>query len=184
MGSFKEIQGDLIKLAQNGEFEVIAHGCNCHCVMGAGIAPQMAKAFDVDTLPKENIRWKGDIRKLGNIDFRAVRLIHDSKDKDRFLGTANQLFVESFEKNEKVLYTVNAYTQYNYGANHPDGDARPLDYDALKLCFKKINHIFKGKHIGLPLIGCGLAGGNWDIVKKLMQGYLYDMDVTVVHYKP
>ena len=34
----KIIKGDLIKLALQGEFDVIVHGCNCFCTMGAGIA--------------------------------------------------------------------------------------------------------------------------------------------------
>jgi O-acetyl-ADP-ribose deacetylase (regulator of RNase III) len=29
------IDGDLIKLAKEGKFDVIAHGCNCHSTMGA-----------------------------------------------------------------------------------------------------------------------------------------------------
>ena len=31
-----------------------------------------------------------------------------------------------------------------------------------------MNYIFKGKHIGLPQIGCHLAGGSWDIVKEII----------------
>jgi len=31
------IPGDLIALAKAGEFEVIVHGCNCFCTIGAGI---------------------------------------------------------------------------------------------------------------------------------------------------
>lgn len=182
MGKFTEIEGDLVKLAKESKFDVIAHGCNAFCTMGSGIAPQMAKAFGADTFPMEQGKYRGDIRKIGNIDFCAVRQVHKRTELS-FKGKPNMIYVDNFERNEKVLYVVNAYTQCNYGANHSDGDTKSLDYDALKLCFKKINHIFKGKHIGLPLIGCGLAGGSWNIVKKLMKNYLYDMDVTVVHYK-
>jgi len=32
----KTFQGDLIHLAQNGEFDLIALDCNCFCTMGAG----------------------------------------------------------------------------------------------------------------------------------------------------
>jgi len=32
----KTIQGNLIHLAQDGEFDLIVHGCNCFCTMGAG----------------------------------------------------------------------------------------------------------------------------------------------------
>ena len=58
---------------------------------------------------------------------------------------------------------------------------------------KKINSEFKGKHVGLPLIGCGIAGGIWErnlknnpshkTVKEIIQTELKDCDVTVVHYK-
>ena len=32
----KTIQGNLIHLAQNGEFDLIGLDCNCFCTMGAG----------------------------------------------------------------------------------------------------------------------------------------------------
>ena len=41
----KTIKGDLIKLAQDGEFDVIVHGCNCMCTMSAGIAKQIKIIF-------------------------------------------------------------------------------------------------------------------------------------------
>ena len=41
----KTIQGNLIHLAQNGEFDLIVHGCNCFCTMGAGIAKGIKAAF-------------------------------------------------------------------------------------------------------------------------------------------
>lgn len=50
---YEEIEGDLIALAKQGLFDVIAHGCNCFCTMRAGIAPQMVKAFGVDKLHLE-----------------------------------------------------------------------------------------------------------------------------------
>jgi len=34
---------------------------------------------------------------------------------------------------------------------------------------RKINHIFAGKHIGLPLIGAGLAGGDWDRIRVIIK---------------
>jgi O-acetyl-ADP-ribose deacetylase (regulator of RNase III) len=60
------VDGDLLKLADENNFDVIAHGCNCFCVMGAGIAPQIkakypeAYAVDCETTA-------GDVKKLGTI---------------------------------------------------------------------------------------------------------------------
>ena len=79
---------------------------------------------------------------------------------------------------------MNAYTQFMYGKNHSDGVSKPLDYEALTLCMRKINQIFKGSHIGLPWIGCGLAGGDWRRVKAIIKRELKNFHVTIVHYKP
>lgn len=167
--SYREIKGNLIDLALAGEFDVIAHGCNCFCTMDAGIAVQMAKTFGCDKFIPESDDFKGDINKLGHIDFQE-RNINSPKTRGY-----------SFKKGEN-LYVVNAYTQYMYGRNHIDGDIEPLDYDALTLCLRKMNHIFKGKHIGLPQIGCGLAGGYWHIVQEIIKEELVDCNVTVVIY--
>ena len=153
-------QGDLIKLAQNGAFDVIAHGCNCFCTMESGLAPQMDKAFNCAN-PKiftlEDQKYKGDIDKLGRIEYVKFQDNHGDD-----------------------LFVVNAYTQYKYGKYKADGEDRPLNYQALSLCLKKINHIFKGKHIGLPKIGAERAGGDWDIIKKIIESTLVDCDVTIV----
>ena len=157
---YKEIKGDLISLALKGEFDAIAHGVNCFCTQKSGLAPQMVNAFETDTFKLEQSKYKGDIRKLGNIDYKLFY---------QFM-TGKQLIV------------INAYTQFNYGKNHSDGVDKPLDYEALTLCMRKINHIFVGKHIGLPQIGCGLAGGDWNIIKEIIKKELKDCDVTVVIY--
>jgi O-acetyl-ADP-ribose deacetylase (regulator of RNase III) len=173
MSSYNEVKGDLIQLAKEGRFDVIAHGCNCMCTMGAGIAPQMAKAFGANKFPAEYYIHRGEINKLGTIDYKAIPLHKD----DWTTGYFNKIILD------KALYVVNAYTQYNYGKNHADGTEKPLDYHALKLCFIKMNHIFKGMRIGLPQIGCGLAGGEWKVVKELIQSSFTLCDVTVVIYE-
>lgn len=60
--------GDLIKMAQNKEFDVIAHCANCFCTFGAGIALQikhaLPEAFVADCETKA-----GDEAKLGSLSF-------------------------------------------------------------------------------------------------------------------
>lgn len=151
---YREVEGDLIKLFQEGEFDAIVHGCNCQNIMGAGIAKSLADAYpDLLKIDKEYMISVGDIHRLGNFTKLTIRN-----------GDPN-----------KVQWIINAYTQYNPG--------KDLDYNALELILKKINFLFKGERIGLPLIGCGIAGGNWNVVKKIVQRQLKDCDVTVVHYK-
>ena len=152
----KIIKGNLITLAQSGAFDVISHGCNCFCQMGAGIAPQMAKAFGADKFHMENPLQRGVYNKLGQIDF------------------------EMRTEGGKDLAVVNSYSQYGFGRNHTNGSDTPLDYIALEMCMQKINHYFKGKHVGLPWIGCGLAGGDKERVKDILARTLTDVELTIV----
>lgn len=175
---YKEIDGNLISLALQGNFDVIAHGVNCMCVQGEGLAPQMVAAFGTDKFPMENPSLKGEIWKLGNIEYETLY-----QEKEEYGNRWVKYPDENVFINGKFIHVVNAYTQYNYGRNHSDGDSKPVDYEAITLCMRKINHIFKGKHIGLPRIGCGLAGGDWEIVKGIIQTELKDCHVTIVNYK-
>lgn len=89
----KIIKGDLIKHAQGGNFNIIAHGCNCHNTMGSGIARQIREqypaAYEVDCTTV-----KGDYNKLGNYTV--------------MLG--------------KQFNIVNAYTQYYFNTNGSTDD--------------------------------------------------------------
>lgn len=169
---FDIIEGDIITLALNKKFDVIAHGCNCFCTMGAGLAPQMARAFDCDIFKMESPQFRGDINKLGTIDYNYFKVTDDFKAE----------LTDGIEPYDFIV--VNAYTQYGFGLNHKEGSARPLDYEALMLCFRKMNHLFEGKHIGLPLIGAGLAGGDSEIIKQIMRDEFTSCDLTLVLYKP
>lgn len=183
---YQEIYGDLIIEAKKGAFDVIAHGCNCFCNMGAGIAVAMKKEFGADKFPLEQEfedavadLWegeskyktgnKGNINKLGQIDYKPINVIPIYK---KIYGQ------DSPDFGGKNIYIVNCYTQYGYG--NPKGD---LDYEALTLCMRKINSRFAGMHIGLPQIGAGLAKGNWEKIKNIIQRELKDMNITVVIYE-
>jgi len=64
----KYIDGDLLKLADEGNFDVIAHGANCFCVMGSGIAVQI-KAKYPEAFEADCKTISGDINKLGTITY-------------------------------------------------------------------------------------------------------------------
>ena len=162
---YREMEGDLIQLAKEGRFDVIAHGCNCFCTMKKGIALAMAENFDCNMFPLEDVKYKGDINKLGQIDWRRC------------------IFNLSNSKLHGI-YVVNCYTQYSYQRHPVIPDPKPFDYDAFRLCMRKMNYQFNGKHIGLPMIGSGLAAGRWESIKLIIQQELKDCNVTVVIHKP
>ena len=132
-------EGDL--LASN--CEVICHQTNCMGAMGGGIARVIR-----DTYPEAYYALKQRFERgaafVGEVDF---------------VPTIRNGFLRCI---------VNCYGEYDYlpiGAVH-------TDYEALKVCFKKIKKEFSGRNytIGFPYkMGCGLAGGDWNIVYKLIE---------------
>lgn len=167
---FEEIEGNLIELALDDTFDVIAHGCNCFCVQKKGLAVDMVKHFKTDTFEMERYGWRGDINKLGTIDFGVFALI----DKKAVTIKAAPVHLKDVH-----LVVANCYTQYMWARHN---NQKPLDYEAITLCMRKLNKMFSGKHIGLPRIGCGLAGGDWSIVSKIMYSEFQDCNVTIVNY--
>jgi O-acetyl-ADP-ribose deacetylase (regulator of RNase III) len=89
-------------------------------------------------------------------------------------GEHGKLGTLSFTKNTSPVI-VNCYTQYRYGK-----DKMHCDYDAVRSCMKHIKKNFSGKKIGLPRIGCNLAGGEWEIVKPIIEQELSGENVTIV----
>lgn len=149
----KEIKGNIIGLAKEGKFNVIVQGCNCFCRMGRGLAPQIKEHFP-EAWYADNATIAGDITKLGNYTYATC--------KNNVGSTVD---------------VINIYSQYSY-----DSSTKPLDYEALTLALRKINRVFEGVTIGVPLIGAGLAGGDWDRIKVIIETELKNMDVTIVHY--
>ena len=76
------------------------------------------------------------------------------------------------------LTVINAYTQFSTG-----GFA--VSYDAIDKVFKQIaRDCDKSLSIGYPMIGAGLAGGDWDIIKVIIDKALDGFNHTVVEYTP
>ena len=80
----KHTKGNLLDLAEAGEFDVIVQGCNCFCTMGGGIAREIRERYpmcaEIDRLTE-----RGEYMKLGNWT--------------------------EFDSGKFII--INAYTQYN-----------------------------------------------------------------------
>lgn len=93
-------------------------------------------------------------------------------------GDTKKLGTLTYTTTQQNPIVVNAYTQYKYGHN-----AVHADYDAIRNCMKKVKELFGGKKIGLPLIGAGLAGGDWNIIEAIITEELDGEDVTIVKWE-
>lgn len=150
----KKVKGDLIKLAEEHEFDVIIHGCNCLCNMGAGIAKTIKYKFP-EAYQADLATPKGERSKLGTISYAKV-------------------MIDDFP-----LIIVNAYTQFDWR-----GRGVKANYDAIRDAFKNIKQEFYGQRIGYPAIGAGLARGDWNIISTIIKEELEGEDHTFVEYAP
>ena len=96
------------------------------------------------------------------------------EDAKTMYGDKRKLGAITYTKNTKPI-VVNAYGQYKYTRTDVD-----TNYDALRSCMKHIKNLFTGLKIGLPLLGAGLASGDWNIISKIIEEELGDEDVTIV----
>ena len=149
----KTIQGDLIELALKAEFDLIIHGCNCHCSMGAGIAQAIKKTFP-EAYQADLQTAKGDRSKLGDFSFALI------------------------EREDLQLIIVNAYTQFDFS-----GSGVLVDYEALRSVMAKMKLRYSGFRIGYPKIGAGLAKGDWVKIEKIICEELDAEDHCLVEFE-
>lgn len=129
--------------------DIIAHGVNCMGAFGSGVAGAVAKKY-----PK-------------------ARQYYFDKFEERGWNLGDVQFVPQW--NDKII--ANCATQKEYlprGVLHANYVAIELVMKCVKDCGKAIN-----KSIAIPKIGCGLAGGDWNIVKAILEDVFHDYDVTV-----
>jgi O-acetyl-ADP-ribose deacetylase (regulator of RNase III) len=77
---------------------------------------------------------------------------------------------------------INMYTQYRPGAENP----RLLN-DSIERCFKRADDEFGGDPaylLGIPMIGSGIAGGDWNYISDIINESTPRLNIVVVEYKP
>jgi O-acetyl-ADP-ribose deacetylase (regulator of RNase III) len=130
--------GDLLEFTE----DAFGHGCNCQSTMGSGVAKAVRAKYPEMYHEADCKSMFSKEEKLGKYTFQLL-------------------------PNNKIGYNI--YSQFDYkGRNVGKMD---LDYGALEnglmgVCLDLSNRGLKT--LALPLIGCGLAGGNWNIVEGIL----------------
>jgi O-acetyl-ADP-ribose deacetylase (regulator of RNase III) len=157
----KHTKGNLLDLAEAGEFDIVVQGCNCFNTMGGGIAREIRERYPVAaSVDMETV--KGDYNKLGTWT-----------ECDVIAGDLG--YVSNFT-------IINAYTQYNMSQG-----TDVFEYTAFALICQKLIHFCGDKRIGLPYIGMGLAGGDKDVIMRMIEEFAYSVanrggSVTLVEF--
>jgi O-acetyl-ADP-ribose deacetylase (regulator of RNase III) len=91
------------------------------------------------------------------------------------LGTFSMASVEGEDDHEFLI--VNAYTQFMPGAD--------CNYGAINDVFALLSKTLpEDSKIGYPLIGAGIAGGDWNTIKELIDDNLQGFNHTLVKFVP
>lgn len=145
----KEVKGDLLQAPEN----IIGHQVNCQGAMGAGLAAKIKNKYPIVF---EKYKW----------------LVEYYNDHKELLKGECQLIQVGDSK-----YVANLFGQFYYGRNGKYTIYNDLYYALWRLKKKaKKNNLTVALPHGL---GCGLAGGDWNIVRNLIDKAFEDYEVTI-----
>lgn len=166
------VKGNAISLFLEGKYHVFAHGCNIFNRMGSGIAKEVRERLpELWHLDQNTV--EGDRTKLGKISGTSIA------QKNSF-GTG-----------------INMYTQATFW-----DPTDMLSYDAVKAAFSSLNdQVLSAQHslgkmqkliddsisperytMCIPMIGAGLARGDWSKISAIINEVTPDVDITVVEF--
>lgn len=148
----KIVEGNILDATE----DMICQQVNCKNVMNSGLAKQI----------KENYP---EVEK-------AYHEVCDTKKPKDLLGLAQIVYCLDGK------HVVNIFGQLNYGRGKLQTDYKALGagLDSVFLSVTSGKH--KGQSVAVPYgIGCGLGGGDWDIVYRLIKlvSDYYGCDVTI-----
>jgi len=149
------LNGDATNPIGSGK-KIICHICNDIGAWGAGFVLALSK------------RWK-----------QPEALYREIKVQNLYLG--NVQFVEVSED----IIVANMIAQHGITKmGYDDADEPPIRYVALRACLAEVNDraYRTNATIHMPRIGCGLAGGDWSVVEKIIQEVL-TVNVFVYDFK-
>lgn len=140
----------------NAKENIIGHQVNCIGVMGAGLAKQIRNKYPVV--------------------FKEYKKFVDSQSNKYNLLGAQQLVSISEQK-----YISNLFGQKGIGRFQQQSD-----YEALESSLTKLLYLAETSNLSVALphgVGCGLAGGDWDIVYEIIDKVFQDYGVTLYKFK-
>ena len=121
--------------------DIIAHQTNCVGVMGAGVALQI----------KEQLLTKNEY--------------------DKYVSRCREQGSDLLGKTQLLEAPDGRIIANCFGEDIPTGKGKDTDYDALMHSLIKVRNYARMKNltVAVPgLMGCGLAGGNWEIVRDML----------------
>lgn len=154
----------------NNRYQMFAHGANCQATMNSGIArdvksriPELYHA-DLDY----HINVGNNYQKLGK--FSMVTYEDDGQAPHKM---AFNLYTQLHYGTER--------RHFNYGA-FVESLRSAIDEAVRQKCYDTNNCLNNTLNVIIPKIGCGLGGGDWNIVSEIIEHTTFSDDVDVVFH--
>ncbi len=140
-----------------GTMNTVVHGCNAQGVMGRGAALAVKNRFPF-AFAAYHEAWRRNGLRLGSV----IWSIDTSHSRPMIIG--------------------NMITQEHWQAERGI-DGRNVNYNAVRKCIREVNRFVKSTqdgecvieaigpihHVGMPMIGAGLGGGDWKIISGIIE---------------
>ena len=155
----KIVEGNILEATE----DIICHQVNCMGVMGGGLAYQIKEKYpyvyaNYRHICKEYLSENHSL--LGEVIFGVFT--HDNK------------------------IIANLCGQSNYGTHIQQTDYAALA-KALKIVYKAVNNTnssLNGYSVAIPYnLGCGLGGGDWNVVYDMINRIFENYDVTIYNFE-
>lgn len=163
-------QGDLFDyVKQSTQNTVLFHCCNNQGGWGKGFVLDLSKHF-----PKTEANYRRWFH--GEKELEGCRMTGKPE-----LGEVQFVEVRLGDTETLQPYTLTVCNMIAQNGYTVEGFNRAFDYAAFEQCLKKCNVVFKqAQKIICPLVGAGLAGGDWRAIAPIIEKYLGEYDTTVV----
>lgn len=154
-----EVVGNLL---ETDKCDVIVHQANLFHTFGAGIARAIRERFP-EAYEADLKTAKGDMNKLGTYSVAKITKVNDPKPTS-------------------IKFIVNLYSQNGLG-----GQDRQTSYDAMARGLSTLQHRLSYRKdtltLGVPFqLGCGLANGDWIIVRAIIESVFAKSRIPVIIY--
>ena len=152
-------QGNILSPVEEDKITIICHQVNCKGIMGAGLAKQIRS------------RWPEVYNRYRHFCYDRL--------SGGILGHCQLV------KADSCTWVANLFGQLSYGT-----DKKQTDYDALERALNTLrlqivqNKQFSDVTVRIPYnMGCGLAGGNWNVVNSIITNIFNDSPIKVEIWK-
>lgn len=150
------------------KYNLIVHIVNNVGGWGAGFVLALSRRW---TTPEYHYRANWKMRQLGDIDIIQV---------DKNISVVNLFGQHGIRPTKTDLLDPSSLLKPSRQTSSQI--VQPVRYEAIRIGLRRLRQrlfLYKNATVHMPKIGCGLAGGDWSIVSRIIDEELNDVEVYV-----